>query len=143
MICRTSEMGRNRSLPKLPGWLLPPRDRQYCLRIVQIAIYLTLGLSWYESVSVFAKENAVEANFLQRLRAGERQTLVTYGTSLTAGGAWVEQLRQDLEKRFPERISVVNSGQGGMWSKWGIENLESQAHRDGEARRGDHRICHQ
>lgn len=67
-----------------------------------------------------------KASFIQALEAGRPQTIVTYGTSLTAGGAWVAQLKQTLDRHFPKLTTVTNSGQGGMWSKWGVENLEAR-----------------
>ena len=67
-----------------------------------------------------------KAVFITELEAGREQTVVTYGTSLTAGGAWVTHLRDDLEGRFPGLAHVVNSGEGGMWSQWGVENLEER-----------------
>lgn len=60
------------------------------------------------------------------LKAGRPQTVVTYGTSLTAGGAWVGQLQEALNAKFPGLATVVNSGKGSMWSKWGVDNLDSQ-----------------
>lgn len=61
--------------------------------------------------------------FTEQLMAGRKQHIVTYGTSLTAGGAWVEQLRDLLDARFPGLVTVTNSGMGAMWSTWGAENL--------------------
>jgi acyl-CoA thioesterase I len=61
-----------------------------------------------------------------QLAAGKAQTIVTYGTSLTAGGAWVGQLRDALESKYPGLAKVINSGQGGMWSKWGVDNLDAR-----------------
>lgn len=66
------------------------------------------------------------AAFVKALAAGKHQTIVTYGTSLTAGGAWVGQLQQALEKRYPGLAHVVNSGQGAMWSQWGLDHLDER-----------------
>ncbi len=60
------------------------------------------------------------------LQSGMKQIIVTYGTSLTAGGAWVNQLQQALDERFPGLATVVNSGKVGMWSQWGVENLDER-----------------
>ena len=67
-----------------------------------------------------------ESPFVANLRAGKSQTLVTYGTSLTAGGAWVGQLKTALDKAYPDRATVINSGAGAMWSTWGVENLDQR-----------------
>jgi acetyl esterase/lipase len=66
------------------------------------------------------------ARFVQRLEAGRPQTVVAYGTSLTAGGAWVGQLREALDARWPGLATVVNSGESSMWSKWGVEQLDER-----------------
>ena len=50
----------------------------------------------------------------------------SYGTSLTAGGAWVQQLSEALAAQFSDRAKVINSGKGGMWSKWGVDNLQER-----------------
>jgi len=63
---------------------------------------------------------------IKNLEAGKKQHIVTYGTSLTAGGAWVGQLRELLNKKFPGLATVTNSGQGGMWSKWGLDHLDER-----------------
>lgn len=69
---------------------------------------------------------ADEARFVANLGAGKAQTIVTYGTSLTAGGAWVGQVKAALDKKFPGLPKVINSGQGAMWSKWGVDHLEKR-----------------
>ena len=66
------------------------------------------------------------SHLVANLAAGKPQLLVTYGTSLTAGGAWVGQVQQDLERRYPHLLTVTNSGQGGMWSNWGVEHLQER-----------------
>ena len=69
---------------------------------------------------------AADSQLVTNLKAGKPQTLVTYGTSLTAGGAWVGQLQSALKAQWPSLITVVNSGQGAMWSKWGVDNLDAR-----------------
>jgi acyl-CoA thioesterase-1 len=63
---------------------------------------------------------------VRNLGAGKPQHIVTYGTSLTADGAWVDQLRTFLNRRYPGLATVTNSGRCGIWSKWGVDNLEKQ-----------------
>jgi len=60
------------------------------------------------------------------LKKGKPQIVVAYGTSLTAGGVWVSQLQQALNEAYPGLATVINSGQGDMTSRWGVENLESR-----------------
>ena len=83
--------------------------------LLGLAVFLAGGLAMAEPTGVMAK-----------LQGGQAQTLVTYGTSLTAGGAWVGLLQKDLEARFPGRAKVVNSAQSGMWSAWGVSNLDAR-----------------
>ncbi len=66
------------------------------------------------------------SNLVANLNAGNAQTVVTFGTSLTSGGAWVKQLDAALKAKWPELVTVVNSGAGGMWSTWGVENLDAR-----------------
>jgi acyl-CoA thioesterase-1 len=61
---------------------------------------------------------------LQNLEDKKPQCIIAYGTSLTAGGVWVDALRSNLSERYPELVTVMNSAQGGMWSEWGVDNLE-------------------
>ena len=67
-----------------------------------------------------------ESRLVRNLKAGKAQTVVTYGTSLTAGGAWVKQLDEALKARWPGQVRVINSGAGAMWSTWGVENLDAR-----------------
>ena len=71
------------------------------------------------------------SRLVRRLGAGEPQKLVVYGTSLTAGGAWVGQLRDWLTNTWSGALTLVNSGMSGKNSKDGVENLEAKvlAHR--------------
>ncbi len=70
--------------------------------------------------------NSNKSQLIERLESGQRQTLVTYGTSLTANGAWVEQLKATLEARYPDQLTLMNSGGSGKHSEWGLEQLEKR-----------------
>lgn len=63
--------------------------------------------------------------FVARLKAGAPQKIVFYGTSLTAKGAWVHQLSQTLETRFPGLVSFANGARSGQHSRWGVQNLDA------------------
>ena len=67
---------------------------------------------------------AGKSRLVSNLESGKQQTVVTYGTSLTAYGAWVRQLEAALNRRYPDKAKVINSGAGAMWSKWGVDNLD-------------------
>lgn len=66
------------------------------------------------------------SRLVERLAAGTPQVVVTYGTSLTHGGAWVGMLQKELDARFPKLAKVVNGAQSGMWSTWGVEHLDER-----------------
>ena len=67
-----------------------------------------------------------KARFVQNLDAGKNQTVVTFGTSLTAIGAWVDQLATVLEETYPGKAKVINGAQGGANSDWGVKSLEQK-----------------
>ncbi len=73
------------------------------------------------AINVLAGE---DSQFVTNLKAGKPQTLVAYGTSLTAACAWVGQLDAALKLKYPGLANVVNSGASSMWSKWGVDNLD-------------------
>jgi lysophospholipase L1-like esterase len=62
----------------------------------------------------------------KNLRAGKAQTVVAYGTSLTANGAWVPMLQEWFDARYKGLVTVVNSGKSGMHSDWGLANVQKQ-----------------
>lgn len=70
--------------------------------------------------------SADKSPLVTHLEAGEKLTIVTYGTSLTAGGAWVKQLAEVLEQQYPEQAKIINSGGSGKWSDWGVANLQKR-----------------
>lgn len=61
-----------------------------------------------------------------RLKAGESLNIVTYGTSLTAGGGWVRQMKAALDAKFPGQVTLENTAKGGMTSEWGVENFDER-----------------
>jgi acyl-CoA thioesterase-1 len=60
------------------------------------------------------------------LHGGKKQTIVLYGTSLTAHGAWVAQVEASLGQAFPGQITWINSAIPGQWSGPALERLEEQ-----------------
>ena len=46
--------------------------------------------------------------------------------NLKAGGAWLGQLAAEFERRYPGLATIINSGEGSMWSKWGVDNLDTR-----------------
>ena len=69
--------------------------------------------------------NAELSQFFGRLKAGQKQTVVAYGTSLTKYGYWVKAMDEWFGAQFPDQVTVINSGGPGQGSKWGVKNLET------------------
>ncbi len=59
----------------------------------------------------------------QKLKAGQPQTVVVYGTSLTAGGMWAKAMKEWFDKEYPNQVTFVNSGKGGANSDAGVRLL--------------------
>lgn len=65
------------------------------------------------------------SQLVDNLRAGKDQTVVVYGTSLTAGGRWVAETKAWLEGINPKaKVTLVNSGQSGKNSITGLAKLD-------------------
>ncbi len=70
--------------------------------------------------------------FWNALKEGKKQKLLLYGTSLTisesegASGEWVLELRKWGKEKFQDRLTVINSAEGGKSSKWGLEQLKER-----------------
>ncbi|MDR0353194.1 MAG: SGNH/GDSL hydrolase family protein [Opitutaceae bacterium] len=69
--------------------------------------------------------NTAASHLLQNLRAGQKQTIVTFGTSLTKGNRWFAPLREILDQEFPGQITHVNGAGSGRNSAWGLQVLET------------------
>lgn len=79
-----------------------------------------------EDSSITAPPASEPAKFLTRLAAGRKTKIVTYGTSLTAGGAWVGGLESWLAGKYPGKVTVINSGMSGKDSIEGIAKLKTK-----------------
>lgn len=75
--------------------------------------------------------SAAPARFVTALEAGRPQHIVVFGTSLSKGGAWVGQLQQVLDARYPGLLTLTNGARGGQNSEWGRANVDANviAHR--------------
>lgn len=75
---------------------------------------------------LLAASSAFGSQLVDNLKAGKDQTLVVYGTSLTAGGKWVSATKTWLEGINPQaKLTLVNSGQSGKNSITGLEKLDA------------------
>ncbi len=73
-----------------------------------------------------AAEPVLPSALFRNLKAGKTQTVVTYGTSLTAAGAWVPMLQEWFNGRYKGLVKVVNGAASGMNSGWGLSNVQKQ-----------------
>jgi len=69
---------------------------------------------------VFAGSRLVE-----KLARGEPQRVVVYGTSLTASGPWVTQMRDWMTNTYSGQLTLINSGLSGKNSKDGAIQLDT------------------
>ena len=70
--------------------------------------------------------NAALANFSKRLHAGEKLTVVTYGTSVTEYGPWVALAQKWFDEKFPGQVTIVNTTGHGQNSTWGAAQIKPQ-----------------
>lgn len=78
-------------------------------------------------VSAFTIQASAQSKLVKNLAAGKPQTLVTYGTSLTAaagGKAWVDSVTKALNKKYNNLLTTKNAAKSAMWSTWGVEHLQ-------------------
>ena len=100
---------RNRCLPNLFG-------RAAHARLFVLAVF-ALTASFAEAA----------AEFVENLKAGRRQKIVCYGTSLTVSSHWwVDGLAAALEARWPGQATVVNAGLSGKNSATGLSLVQSK-----------------
>jgi len=82
-------------------------------------------LSFIGAVLLCAPGLSSASQLVDNLKAGKDQTVVVYGTSLTAGGEWTKALKAWLETVNPAaKVTFVNSGQSGKNSIVGLEKLD-------------------
>lgn len=78
---------------------------------------------------LFSVVVAPATQLVDNLRGGTPQTVVAYGTSLTAqpaAGQWVNDLRAWLNSAYPGLATVINSGMSGKASNTAVLNLQSK-----------------
>jgi lysophospholipase L1-like esterase len=66
------------------------------------------------------------SSLVSALAAGQPRKIVVYGTSLTAGGAWVGGMNSWLSAKYPGLLTVVNSGLSGKNSAEGLAQLNTK-----------------
>lgn len=65
-----------------------------------------------------------QSKLVENLKAGKNQSVVTYGTSLTAGGKWFGPVKEIIDKKFPGQLAYFNGAGSGRESRWGLKMLE-------------------
>ncbi|MEN0053819.1 MAG: SGNH/GDSL hydrolase family protein [Mucilaginibacter sp.] len=78
-------------------------------------------------MGLFSITSFAQTQLIKNLQAGKHQTLVVYGTSLTAaagGQAWVGAVAAELNGKYNNNLTVYNSAKSSMWSTWGVQHLE-------------------
>jgi acyl-CoA thioesterase I len=90
------------------------------LRIPFPAILLIAGTAWAQTMVP-----QVPSQVIKNLEAGRKQTLVTFGTSLTAGGAWVGLMGTYLKAKYPNLVTVHNEGASGHGSRYGLTIIKN------------------
>ncbi|QHS54324.1 SGNH/GDSL hydrolase family protein [Mucilaginibacter sp. 14171R-50] len=68
-----------------------------------------------------------QTHLIKNLAAGKKQTLVVYGTSLSAaegGQAWVKAVSDAINNKYQQNLTVYNAARSAMWSTWGVQHLE-------------------
>jgi len=63
---------------------------------------------------------------IKNLRAGKKQTMVVYGTSVTEKAFWPVLVRRSLLGNYPEQATFVNAAKSAMSSRWGLANLDER-----------------
>ena len=75
------------------------------------------------SSSLFAQSHLVK-----NLKSGKSQTLIVYGTSISSmrpnGPLWVKKVEDELNRKYDNRLTVLNTGKSGQNSNWALKNLE-------------------
>lgn len=95
------------------------------MKFTSIITLFAMSLSFCGTVQA-ADSSPTSAGFVRKLQAGDKQTVVYYGTSLTAAGAWTRLLTNRLKEAYPGQVAVHNSGGPGMHSGWGLQNLNER-----------------
>lgn len=90
------------------------------MRFILTAIITSLFCS--AGGSLFA-----QSQLAKRLINGEDQLVVVYGTSLSSGEngkSWMQEVTDYFNQKYGKHLKYCLSGKGGMWSTWGVQNLE-------------------
>ena len=85
-----------------------------------------MGCTHFSAHSAPAEASSplLPTNVFHALEAGEHQTVITYGTSVTIYGEWANELKAYFDAHYPGQVTFLNSAKAGRHSSWGLENLQ-------------------
>lgn len=81
---------------------------------------------WFVLTCLSLSGSVSGSRLITDLQSGFDRTVVVYGTSLTAGGAWVPLMGSWLAASYPGQATIINSGMPGLASGSGLANLASR-----------------
>ncbi|HVS69751.1 MAG TPA: SGNH/GDSL hydrolase family protein [Phycisphaerae bacterium] len=87
---------------------------------------VSLLLTFLAAATAPATQPAAPLHLFANLAAGKKQTVITYGTSLTAITAWPKGLQAWFDKNFPNQVTVLNTAVSGVTSDFGLKNLQTR-----------------
>lgn len=87
--------------------------------------WLAVPLLLLHTAGAMSEPTPALAGVFENLKAGEKQTAVVFGTSLTKDGAWVRLMQDWFDAKYPGQVTVVNSGGRGQNSAWGAREVEA------------------
>lgn len=68
-----------------------------------------------------------QSELVKNLKQGKDQFVVVFGTSLSSGShgaSWMQVVADHFNKKYGTHLKYCLAGKGGMWSTWGVQNLE-------------------
>jgi len=95
-------------------------------RLLHFASALLFSLAAVASPVRAEETEPLPVNVFKNLQAGQKRTVVVYGTSLTIMGAWTKALNEYFDAKFPGQVTFINAAKAGMHSDWGVQNFEER-----------------
>lgn len=98
-----------------PGMFSAPASVNLCRAVALSLLAFAALLSQADAQTAVSAQTATEDPLPQRV--------VTFGTSLTALGGWQPMLQEELRRCFGPNLVVLNEGEAGKGSAWGVDNV--------------------
>ena len=77
-------------------------------------------------LSPAGRAQPLPTDVFEALDAGEHQTVITYGTSVTILGQWATEVGLYFDAHYPGQVTFTNTACSGKTSAWGLENLQER-----------------